>query len=389
MIKKMFKYYDYSLIVAILTVCGFGLIMVYSASSIYGLIRYGVSSDYFFMKQLIFFIVGLICCLVTMIVPFHIYKGWLKFIVFGSIIVLGSVFLFGKVSNNAQSWLKFGLLGVQPSEFVKLGMIIYLSAIFSKKQDRLDHFGTSVVPPLIIFAVVFILIYLQPDLGTALILAGITGIIVLCSGLRKRHILLLLAFTLGMMLLGSQFLSNNQKMRFAGAYHPFEHKSKWGYQLIQSYVAMASGGINGKGLGEGIQKYGYLPEPHTDFIIAVVAEELGFWGVLFVISLLAFIVIKGFIIGIRCKDIYGSLLAFGISGMIGIQTVVNLGAASGLLPITGVTLPFISYGGSSLILSLLSVGILINISCYVNHKRKKDRLESPAIQKPYLVTKAK
>jgi cell division protein FtsW len=211
---------------------------------------------------------------------------------------------------------------------------------------------------------------MQPDLGTGIIVSGVAGIILFCSGIRFKHIFSMIAFALICGLILFLRLTPEQLSRFDAAYAPFKDSAGDGYQLVNAYVSMAAGGITGSGLGQSIQKYGFLPEPHTDFIIAIIAEELGFIGVFIIISLLAYIVLKGFWIGMQSKDTYTSLLAFGISGMIGIQTVVNLGAAVGLLPITGVPLPFISYGGSSLLLFLMSMGILINISAKVKLNNK-------------------
>lgn len=314
-----------------------------------------------------------------MIIPYHLYKKLIIPIVFGSIVLLVAVLFIGRTTNNAQSWIYIGSIGFQPSEFVKLGLTIYLAAIFSKKKDKLENFAAS-APPISIFGIIFILIMKQPDLGTGMIIAATTGIIILSSGMKPVHKLMLIVAAVFIMGLGSQFISDEQKSRFTAAYAPFSDPEGKGFQLVNSYLAIGHGGITGTGLGQSIQKYGFLPEPQTDFIIAVIAEELGFWGVAIVVGLIAFVVIKGFITGLRSRDTYGSLLAFGISGMVGIQATVNLGAAIGLLPVTGVPLPFISYGGSSLVLLLISMGILVNISCHVNYKRKHQNPEQASVK---------
>ncbi|EIT84929.1 stage V sporulation protein E [Fictibacillus macauensis ZFHKF-1] len=368
MVKKMFKHYDYTLIVAIVLLCALGLLMVYSASEIVSINRFGYNSHYFFTRQAVFLAGGLLMFGFFMMVPFQLYKKMIVGIVFGCILLLLVVLLIGKTSNNAQSWIYIGGVGFQPAEVVKLGLTIYLAAIFSKRKDSLEKFSAS-APPLIVFAVMFLLIMKQPDLGTGMIIAAATGIVILCSNMRARHKLLLIVAALVIIGAGSQVLSSEQLSRFTAAYSPFQDPQGDGFQLVNSYIAIGHGGVNGSGLGQSIQKYGFLPEPHTDFIISIVAEELGFWGVAFVMSLLAFVVWKGFIIGLRSRDSFGSLLAFGLSGIVGIQAIVNLGAAIGLLPVTGVPLPFVSYGGSSLVLLLISMGILVNISCHVNYKR--------------------
>jgi cell division protein FtsW len=370
-LKKFFQHVDYSLLVSVFLLCGIGLVMIYSASIGVSITKYEYSSSHFFVRQLAFFFAGLIVFSLTLILPYQFYKRFMAPIVFASIAMLVAVFFFGKTVNNAKSWIMIGGFGLQPAEFVKLGLAIYLAGIFSKKQDKLDQFTTSVVPPLSIILIILMLIIKQPDFGTAMVVAAVAGVIIFCSGMQRKHLVLLIGASVGALFLFSFLFSGEQMSRFTAAYNPFSDPERDGYQLINAYVAMAAGGLTGSGLGESVQKYGFLPEPHTDFIIAIIGEELGFIGIAAVLILLAFIVLKGFYIGVIGKDTYGSLLAFGISGMIGVQSVVNLGAAVGLLPITGVPLPFISYGGSSLILFMASAGILINISAHVNFKLKQ------------------
>jgi cell division protein FtsW len=369
-VKKAVRPYDYSLLVAVLFLCSSGLVMIYSASIGVTINKYDYSSSFFFTRQLIFLIAGLLFMYFTMRFNVQIYKRLMLPIVLVSIGVLVAVLFFGREVNNAKSWLYIGPVGIQPAEFIKLTLAIYLAAIYSKKQGKMHDFKKGVIPPLSIFAIMFILIILQPDLGTALIVAGVAGIILFCSGIKFKHIFSMAALA-GIVGLGIYFqLSDEQLSRFDAAYAPFKNPAGDGYQLVNGYISIAAGGLTGSGLGQSIQKYGFLPEPHTDFIIAIIAEELGFIGVLLIIALLGYIVLRGFWIGMQSDDTYTSLLAFGISGMIGIQTVVNLGAAVGLLPITGVPLPFISYGGSSLLLFLTSMGILINISAKVKLNKK-------------------
>ncbi|WP_310257289.1 putative lipid II flippase FtsW [Fictibacillus barbaricus] len=369
-VKKVVRPYDYSLLVAVLLLCSAGLVMIYSASIGVTINKYEYSTNFFFLRQLVFLIVGLFLMYFTMRFNIQIYKKMMMPIVLLSIGMLVAVLLFGREVNNAKSWVYIGPVGIQPAEFIKLTLAMYLAAIYSKKQGKMHDFKKGVIPPLTIFAIMFFLILLQPDLGTGIIVSGVAGVILFCSGIKFKHIFSMAAFA-GICAVGLFFrLSDEQLSRFDAAYAPFKDSAGDGYQLVNAYVSMAAGGITGSGLGESIQKYGFLPEPHTDFIIAIIAEELGFVGVFVIICLLAYIVLKGFWIGMQSTDTYSSLLAFGISGMIGIQTVVNLGAAVGLLPITGVPLPFISYGGSSLLLFLMSMGILINISAKVKLNNK-------------------
>ena len=373
MLKKLFQHYDYTLMVAVLLLCGFGVVMVYSASMVVTVMEYDVPSHYFFVRQLQWLAIALAVFLLTIIFPYKAYKPFMKAILITSLLLLLFVLILGETTNNAQSWISIGGLGFQPAEFVKIGLIIYLAAIFSKKQRYISNFNQAVLPPLIVIVLTFLLVAAQPDLGTAAIIAGVSGVMVMCSGLKGKHLFLLIAFAasiIGFVAVFTPFvLSDEQLSRFTSTYDPFSDPQGEGYQLINSYIAIASGGLTGQGLGSSIQKYGFLPEPHTDFIMAIIAEELGIFGVLFVLGLLGYIVFKGFMIGIRCQDVFGSLLAIGISALIGIQSTVNLGAVTGLIPVTGVPLPFISYGGSFLVLSMMAMGILINISSFVNMKR--------------------
>ncbi|MGM0803249.1 MAG: putative lipid II flippase FtsW [Bacillota bacterium] len=369
-VKKAVRPYDYSLIVAVLLLCSAGLVMIYSASIGVTINKYDYSSSFFFTRQLVFLLVGIGLMYFTMRFNVQIYKKLMMPIVVFSILILIFVLLFGREVNNAKSWLYIGPIGIQPAEFIKLTLAIYLAAIYSKKQGKMQDFKKGVIPPLTIFAIMFLLILRQPDLGTGIIVSGVAGVILFCSGIKFKHIFSMAALA-GIVGLGIFLrLTPEQLSRFDAAFAPFKDPAGDGYQLVNGYISIAAGGMTGSGLGESIQKYGFLPEPHTDFIIAIIAEELGFIGVFLIIALLGYIVLKGFYIGMQSNDTYSSLLAFGIAGMIGIQTVVNLGAAVGLLPITGVPLPFISYGGSSLLLFLTSMGILINISAKVNLNKK-------------------
>lgn len=377
----MFHHYDYTIMVPMFLLCGFGVLMVYSSSMVIA-INDGQSASYFFIHQLFNLGAGLVAFFFAILFPYKAYERFMKLIIGLSILSLIVVLFVGQVTNNAQSWIDIGGFNFQPSEFVKIGLIIYLAAVFSKKQHYITNFSRGVVPPLIVIVVTFVLIALQPDLGTAMIVAGTAGVMIICSGMRMKHLFGLLSLAgMSILILFGALLTGMQSTRFNAAYAPFAHP-KAGYQLIQSYIAIASGGVTGQGLGQGIQKYGFLPESYNDFIMAIIAEELGLFGVLFVIGLLGFLVFKGFLTGIRCKDTFGSLLAIGISGMLGVQAFINLGVVCGLVPVTGVPLPFISYGGSALVLFMFAMGILINISMFVNLKKKKNEEQEMDIPEP-------
>ncbi|WLR52194.1 FtsW/RodA/SpoVE family cell cycle protein [Bacillus tianshenii] len=375
MVKRVLKSYDYLLIAAPILLSLFGVVMVYSASMVWAVMMHGGTTDLFYSRQLMWFYVSLLAFIVAAILPYRLYKRLVKFIFIVSILLLVVVLVAGSVSNNASSWLYIGGFGFQPAEFIKLGLIIYLAAVFSKKQSYIDQFFPAFGPPLMFIAIIFGLIFIQPDLGTGGIILLISYVMIACSGIRFKHLATLTgAGVLGILIL-IPFLSDEQLSRFGSAYHPFADLKGDGYQLINSYVAIASGGVSGNGLGESIQKFGYLPEPHTDFIMAVISEELGIFGVAFVLLTLLFIILRGLKYARYTSDPFASLLAIGICSMFGIQAIVNIGAMIGLLPITGVTLPFISYGGSSLLLLMYAAGILVNISMHTNlrHRVKKQK----------------
>ncbi|MFB6469544.1 FtsW/RodA/SpoVE family cell cycle protein [Cytobacillus sp. Hz8] len=377
MLKKILKSYDYSLLIVIILLSVFGLVMVYSSSMVWAVQINEVSSDFYFQKQKFNLIFAGIIFIFVALFPYKALKSnkILISMVFLSVFALVALFVVGHVAGGALSWVKLGTRSIQPSEFVKLCVIIYLSAVYAKKQSYINQFNKGVVPPLIYLVLVCILVALQPDYGTAAIIFAIALMIILSSGMNFKNISRLILIGLVCILpfvlfFKDDILSKERLSRFEALENPFALEQDSGYHLVNSYLAIGSGGVNGLGLGKSIQKLGYLPEPHTDFIMAIIAEELGVWGVCFVLLSLGFIVLKGIIVAIRCKDPFGSLLAIGISSMIGIQSFVNLAGISGLIPLTGVPLPFVSYGGSSLLQLSIAIGILMNVSMFVNYERK-------------------
>ncbi|WP_100487572.1 FtsW/RodA/SpoVE family cell cycle protein [Sporolactobacillus pectinivorans] len=377
MIKKLFLHYDYSFLVVMMLLISFGMIMIYSAGSVWATLIYkNASPDYFFVRQMIWFVGAAFFGLIGLLVPYQAYRSAVKPLLICSLGLLILLYFAGSTSNNAQSWLNIGFFNLQPSEFVKITIIFYLASVFSNKQKTISKFSTSVAPPLIVVSVFFVIIAKEPDLGTAMIIIAISFAMILCAGLKMKHLIWLMGGSgILVYLYFTKLLSANEAGRFTAAYDPFAVANSTGRQLINSYIAIASGGLLGKGLGRSIEKTGFLPEPQTDFIIAIIGEELGLIGVLFVVLCIAYLVFRGFVTAIRCKDVFGSLLAIGISSMVAVQTLVNLGVATGLLPLTGVPLPFISYGGSSLVVMVFSICVLMNISAFVNMKRTSSTTE--------------
>ncbi|WP_347860691.1 FtsW/RodA/SpoVE family cell cycle protein [Salimicrobium sp. PL1-032A] len=370
---KRWKSLDFTLMFAPLVLIGFGAVMIYSASMVDAPVKFEVPANHFLVKQLQWAGIGLVLFLLAAFIPYKQYRRFVKLTVLVMLVSLLGLFVFGENRNGATSWYVIGGMSIQPSEFVKIGLILYLASVYAKKQSYIENFTQGVLPPLYLTALLLGLIIFQPDIGTAAVIAMIAASIVVSSGIKVKHMLILIGGILLVVILASQQMNTAERSsRFTGAYQPFETPDSDGYHLIQSYISIGTGGWTGQGLGQGVQKLGYLPEPHTDFIMAVIAEELGFIGVAITLGLLALIVLRGLYIAKKCVDPFGSLLAIGVSSMIAIQAIINLGAMSGLLPITGVPLPFVSYGGSALLIFMLAVGMLNSVARGVHHREEKE-----------------
>lgn len=381
MFKKILKSYDYSLVIVVVLLAIFGLVMVYSSSMVWGVQRFGFESDYFYQKQKMHLIFAAFVFVIVALFPYKALQMNKLLIPLVGLSIAGliALFVFGKVAGGALSWFAVGTRSLQPAEFVKLGVIIYLSAVYAKKQPYINEFNKGVVPPIVYLIIVCSLIVLQPDYGTAGIIFLIGAAIIFSSGMSYRNLLKLGGIGLAIavpafLLLKDKLLSDKRLGRFDAFMDPFNSEN--GYQLSNGFISLGNGGIKGLGLGESVQKLGYLPEPHTDFIMAIISEELGALGVCFVLVSIGYLVLKGIYIAMKCKDPFGSLLAIGISSMIGIQTFINLAGISGVIPLTGVTLPFVSYGGSSLLQMSIAMGVLVNISMFVNYEEKYKNKEA-------------
>jgi len=354
---------DFIIMILSLLLIGIGLVMVYSSSQIVAYIKFN-DSAFFLKRQLVWAIIGIIAMIVVMNIPFKIYRRLLPLIIVVLIMMMGLVLTpMGEERNGAQRWLDLGFITIQPSEFVKIGIIIYLASIYSKKQDYIHNFNRGLIPPLIVVATFFILILMQRDLGTGMSVLLYTMVIIFCTGARFKHL-----FSLGILsLIVFYVFARTQPYRWkriTSFMDPWADSQGSGYQLIQSLYAIGNGGVTGNGFGNSVQKYHYLPEAHTDFIFAIVAEELGLLGVIAILSVYLCFILRGITLSNRCPDSFGKLLIVGVVAMIGIQTLVNVAVVSGALPVTGITLPFMSYGGSSLLLTMVSVGIILNVSRY-------------------------
>jgi cell division protein FtsW len=366
---------DFIILITTVIIVGFGIVMVYSASHHVAYEELG-DSAYFLKRQLIWALLGFILLYITMHIPHTFYQKLVPLILFVLLIMMILVLIpgIGVEQFGARSWIDLKVMTLQPSEFVKLGLIIYLASIFAKKQEYISDFKRGVLPPLIIVGLFCGLTLVQRDLGTTTMLMMFTLILMFSAGIRLRH-MFFLGLT-GAALFTLFAVTQPYRLRRLTSFRdPWSDPSDTGYQLIQSLYAFGNGGLWGAGFDNSIQKQFYLPFAHTDFIFAVIGEEWGFIGSSVVIVLYAILVLRGIQISLRSPHPFSMLLGVGLSSMIGLQAMINMGVATGLLPVTGLTLPLISYGGSSLLLSLISIGILLNISRYTAVKTGRENQE--------------
>ncbi|MGA8943195.1 MAG: stage V sporulation protein E [Thermoactinomyces sp.] len=356
---------DFMIVIAIVLLLSIGVLMVYSASAAFAYHKYG-DAFFFAKRQLLFAALGVFLMFwISRLDPGQFHK-WAKpglilcFILLLVVLIPGV----GILRNGARSWLGIGAFSIQPSEFMKLAMIAFLARMFSKPGFDIKRFAGGFLPGLILLGAAFGLIMLQPDLGTGTVLMGTGVVLIFAAGARMKH--LAFFFFLGIAGFAGLILAAPYRIqRIAAFFNPWQDPLGAGYHLIQSLYAIGPGGLMGLGLGMSKQKHLYLPEPHTDFVFSILAEELGFLGAATVIVLFAVLVWRGIRVAIGVPDLFCSLVATGITAMITIQAVINIGVVSGAFPVTGITLPFLSYGGSSLTLTLAAVGILLNLSRFV------------------------
>ena len=354
---------DYILIAIVLILLVFGLVMISSASQHASFQKFG-EIYYYFNHQLLYgALIGLLLLFLVQKIHYHLWKkvALLAFLV--SLVFLVIVFIpeFSVGSGGAKRWIELGKISFQPSEIAKLAFILYLAAWLEKKGKEIKNFSEGFLPFVAISALVTILIVLQPDISTAGIIALIATVVYFIAGGRLAH-LFLLVLTGATVLLALIKIAPYRMSRLTVFLHPEIDPQGIGYQTNQALLALGSGGIFGKGLGQGLQKRGYLPQPAGDSIFAIIGEELGLIGVLFLISLFVLLAFRGFKIAKHAPDTFSRLVASGITCWLVFQAFIHMAAISALVPLTGIPLPFISYGSSALVASLISVGILFNIS---------------------------
>jgi cell division protein FtsW len=355
--------FDLPLLVIVFTLLAVGVMMVSSASAPLAYEKFA-DSYYFLKRQLIWISLGITGMLLAMRINYKIYRKISPYLLLISVALLVLIFFpqFGRKVSGATRWIKIGgSLGFQPSELVKLTLIIYTASLLSKKEKKIAIFTYGLLPRLIIAGAIISLILFQPDLGTALTLGIVIFLLFFLGGARVSHLFLLFLTAVPILYL-LIFKVGYRKDRILAFLNPESDPLGIGFHIRQSLLALGSGGLTGKGLGKSIQKFLYLPQPHNDFIYAVLGEEFGFIGTASVAILFLLFLIRGVKIAASSSDLFGNLLASGITFLIVWQAFLNMGVVTKILPITGIPLPFISFGGSSLLFTMMGIGILLNIS---------------------------
>ncbi|UXR83140.1 FtsW/RodA/SpoVE family cell cycle protein [Staphylococcus sp. IVB6214] len=383
------KYIDFPLLLTYIALCLIGLTMVYSASMVpatRGTLTGGiaVSGTYFYMRQLIYVIVGFsIVFFMAYIMDIRILKnrnvqqGMMAVL----LLLLFATLVFGSEINGSKSWLNLGFMNLQASELLKVGIILYVPYIIDRKWIQIQQNPKVVYGPLFFVGFIIVLVLFQKDVGQTMLLTAILICIFIYTGIGMKNILRLLSAPFLGLVVGIiiivvfriNILPAYLTARFSALENPFNYESGIGYHLANSLLAIGNGGLFGRGLGNSVMKLGYLPEPHTDFIFAIICEELGFIGALVVLILIYSIVYRALVMASRTDSYFYKLVCVGIASYIGIQAFVNLGGISGLIPLTGVPLPFISFGGSSMMSLSMAIGLLLLVGKQIKYEEARQR----------------
>ncbi|MDD7793973.1 stage V sporulation protein E [Clostridium sp. 'White wine YQ'] len=356
---------DYILFYVIFFLLAIGVVMVYSASSFYAMYNFN-DNMYFLKKQGFSAIVGVIAMLFMMSFDYHKLKKLTVPLIIITIPLLYVVFLF-EGTNGAQRWIPLPGFSLQPSEIAKYAVVAFLALSIDKKGEGIKNFKTGILPYIVFSGFFAGSVLLEKNLSIASVIMIVTLIVLFVGGARPRDFATIIPvlFAGGVFFIFSESYRRERLLNFLD---PWKDPANNGYQLIQSFLALGAGGVTGLGLGQSRQKTLYMPEPHNDFIFSIIGEELGLIGCLFIIILFVVLVWRGISIAMRAKDTYGTLLATGITGIIAVQALINIAVVTGSMPVTGVPLPLISYGGSSLIINMTALGILLNISRQIERK---------------------
>ncbi|MBN1527230.1 MAG: putative lipid II flippase FtsW [Candidatus Omnitrophica bacterium] len=351
-----------SLFVVVAVLLAVGVVMIYSASAIYAGEKMG--DNFFYLKRhLIYLVLGIAMMLGVMAVDMQKLRRFSKPLIFFSALMLLLVLVphLGREAGGARRWFKLGPLNFQPSEFAKFAVIIYIADFAARRKNVMKSFWQGYVPPMMVIGGIAVLVLAEPDLGTAIAVVAIGLLMLFASGVSILHIAASLLAGLPA-LYALIFSAPYRKKRMLAFLNPWADKRGVGFQIIQSFVALGSGGLFGVGLGQSRQKLFYLPASHTDFIFSIIGEELGFFGAACVVVLFMIFVWQGMRIAFSAEDDFLRFLCFGIVSLIAFEAIVNIGVVSGLLPTKGLPLPFISYGGTALVFHLMAVGVILNVA---------------------------
>ena len=354
---------DRPLFVAVILLVAFGIVMVYSASVVMATHQMD-NSTYFLGRQVVYAIIGIVIMMVVSRIDYHVFQNsavvWAVLgISFAGLLLCHTPL--GATINGASRWIRLGPVTVQPAEAVKVSLVIWLSYSLAKKSSRIKSFSIGFLPHLLVPGVLMFACMLQPDFGTTVVIALLTFSLLFIAGAKMGYIMLagIVAAPIAYLLAtGSEY----RFRRLLTFLDPLATRYGDGYQLTQSLFGFGSGGLTGVGIGDGLQKFLFLPEAHNDFISSIIAEELGVIGIWATMLLCAVVIGRGILIGFRSKDEFGSFIASGLSILLGVQVLANMGVAMGLLPTKGLNLPFVSFGGSALVFSLGAIGVLLSIS---------------------------
>jgi cell division protein FtsW len=356
---------DILILVIALILVTIGTAMIYSSSSILAMERFK-DAQFFLKKQIFFVVIGMGVMVLLTKLDYHYLKKLAYPGIILSIILLLLIFIppLGIRAGGARRWLNLGFFSFQVTELVKISIVLFLAHFLTRKANYLKSFSRAILIPLLVTFLIIALIALQPDFGATVMIAMILMLMLFLAGCRIRHLAGLTALLIPAAVWMIMFRSYRVD-RLKVFLNPWNDPGNKGFQIIQSLLSFGSGGAFGVGIGDGMQKLFYLPEPHTDFILSVIAEESGFVGVAMVIFLFVVLIIRGFVVAFRAPDLFGTLLAAGLTMVLAMGAFINIAGVMGLIPLKGLTLPFLSYGGTSLVMSLVAVGILLNISSHV------------------------
>lgn len=356
------KGFDPTILILAVSLTCFGVVMVYSASSIMAAKKY--TDEFFFLKrQGIYALMGFSLMAVVMQIDYHRWRQFaVPFFLFCTfLLALVLVPGIGSKAGGASRWIRFPGFNIQPAELAKLGLVIYMSHSLTKKGAKVKNFKLGFIPYMLVLSLLLALLLAQPDMGSSITLGAIALVMLMVAGTRVTYIVSSLLVVSPFLYYAIMHKAYRLK-RIMAFLNPWEDPERSGYQIIQSWIGVGSGGPFGKGLGESMQKLFFLPEAHTDFIFSVIGEELGFVGVLVVAAMFLVLVLRGLRTALNATDDFGRLLAFGITLLLGTQAFTNMMVVLGMLPTKGLALPMLSYGGTSLLVTLAAVGILLNIS---------------------------